>query len=279
MRKKYIMNLKIYKALRKCYWKVKAILKYHPIFTILDKIKLSKITRNTNKKGYIFLRPRGWLHNIKIRKNYTDKEVVQYVLQDQYHLPPAFIKIPENAYILDLGSNIGLTIAHFKHLYPASKIIGFEMNAENYALAKRNIKFLDNVTIENKAVWTEDTVVKFKINSNYDSYKIINNLDKTDVDEVNEVQSICLKSIIKNHKIECIDYLKMDIEGAEKAILLSKDLSWMNVVYAMNIELHLNEGEDFQVFLKILETKGFQVWKDDRHWSSIFAVNSNFNLV
>jgi hypothetical protein len=66
----------------------------------------------------------------------------------------------------------------------------------------------------------------------------------------------------------------MDIEGAEKAILKSKDLSWMDKVGAMNIEMHLDGNENIDEFLTIIESKGFTVWKDTKHWSSIFAVRS-----
>jgi tRNA1(Val) A37 N6-methylase TrmN6 len=47
-------------------------------------------------------------------------------------------KISTNPVFLDLGSNIGLTIAHMKQIYPTSKIVGYEMNKENYILAKEN---------------------------------------------------------------------------------------------------------------------------------------------
>jgi hypothetical protein len=40
----------------------------------------------------------------------------------------------------------------------------------------------------------------------------------------------------------------MDIEGAEKAILKSKDLSWMDKVGAMNIEMHLDGNENITNF-------------------------------
>ncbi|AOZ98509.1 hypothetical protein BIW12_03155 [Flavobacterium commune] len=241
----------------------------------MDKIKLSKIKVDTNKKGFVFLKPKGWKHTIKIRKNFIDKEVVYYVLQDLYHLPPSSSKISDNSIILDLGSNIGLTIAHMKHLYPGAKIIGYEMNQQNFLLAKRNIKFYDNVVIYNKAVWCEDGLVSYKKSSNFDAYAIIDNNDDLNIDEVIEVQSMSMNSVIKDNKLTHIDYLKMDIEGAEKAILESEDLSWMDIVYMMNIEMHsITEEDEFNKFLKIIESKGFCAWKDNKHWSSIFAVRN-----
>lgn len=269
------MFIKSLQALKKEYRTIKNLIAPHPLFSTIDKLKLSKIKRETNKKGFIYLKPKGLLHSIKIRSNFIDKEVVYYVLQDQYHLPPILSKISANPVILDLGSNIGLTIVHMKHIYPTAKIIGYEMNRENYLLAKRNTKFYDNVMVVNTAVWIEDATVTYRNTANYDSYAILNDTEKKEADELIEVPSLKLESIIKNHNLTHIDYLKMDIEGAEKAILESEDLSWMDKVGAMNIEMHLDGNNDLSEFLTIIENKGFTVWKDSKHWSSIFAVRNN----
>lgn len=49
--------------------------------------------------------------------------------------------------------------------------------------------------------------------------------------------------------------------------------------------MHKKNNFDFQYFsllfcgnikyLLIIESKGFNAWKDDKHWSSIFAVRKN----
>jgi hypothetical protein len=65
---------------------------------------------------------------------------------------------------------IGLTIAHMKQIYPTSKIIGYEMNKENYILAK--IPNCDDVQIINAAVWIEDATVSYINTANFDSYSI-----------------------------------------------------------------------------------------------------------
>ena len=263
------------RVLKKQYQEIRILLAPHPLFRVVDKIRLSQIKRRTDKKGFVFLKPKGWRHNIKIRRNYTDREVIHYVLQDQYHLPPKLSKIPDSPVILDLGSNIGLTIAHMKHIYPDAQIIGYEMNKENFLLAKRNTKFYDKVIVNHKAGWTEDTKVTYKNSSGYDAYAILNSQDTQDVGQGIEVQSRSMASIIKVHKLTHIDYLKMDIEGAEEAILLSEDLNWMNIVHAMNIEMHLEKGKTMDNYLKIIEKQGFNVWKDYKHWSSIFAVRKD----
>jgi FkbM family methyltransferase len=263
----------ILRNFKKKYREIKTFLVPHPLFNWFDKIKLSQIKKDTNKEGFYFIKPKGFYHNVKIRKNYIDKEVIYYVLNDKYHLPPSLLQMPDNAVILDLGSNIGLTIAHFKHIYPRAKIIGYEMSKENFLIAKRNTKFYDDVIVINKAVWTDDTTVTFNNSSGHDAYSIIENFVDEDIkQELEEVESFSINSIIKKHNLSHIDYLKMDIEGAEKVILQSEDLRWMDIVQAMNIEMHLDSEEDIDNYIKIILNKGFDAWKDDKHWSSIIAV-------
>lgn len=269
------MFIELLQALKKEYRIIKNLAAPHPLFSVFDKFKLSKIKRDTNTNGFIYLKPKGWLHNIKIRKNFVDKEVVYYVLQDQYHLPPLQATMSVNPVILDLGSNIGLTIGHMKQMYPNAKIIGYEMNKENYLLAKQNTRFYNDVMVINTAVWIADATVKYTNAAAYDSYSILNYSGNKNAGEIIEVPSLQLASIIKTHNLTYIDYVKMDIEGAEIAILEAADLSWMDQVGAMNIEMHLDQNNDLSKFIAIIEKKGFTVWKDTKHWSSIFAVRNN----
>lgn len=259
----------IYQFIRKRYRIIKVFLQPHPVFGTLDRIKLSKIKPNFSKKGFYLLHPKGWNHSIKIRKHFIDKEVVEYVLYDKYHLPPIEISLGDNSIILDLGSNIGLTIAHLKQLYPKAIIFGYEMNTENYLLAKRNTKAYTDVHVYNNAVWTENTIVEYSGNSNYDAYSISHQKNN---EHTIKIQGVTIMDIIKQHKLKKIDYLKMDIEGAEKDILNQQDLSWLQYVNSLNIEMHINEEEEINTYINILNKNGFHAWKDDKHWSSIKAI-------
>lgn len=266
------MFRKIYHFIRKRYRKVKVFLQPHPVFGTLDRIKLSKIKPDFSKKGYYVLHPKSWKHSIKIRKHFIDKEVVEYVLYDKYHLPPKEISLSNNSIILDLGSNIGLTIYHLKQLYPKAVIFGYEMNTENYLLAKRNTKAFANVHVYNQAVWTENKIVEYNPNSDYDAYSISH--QKNNEQNI-KIQALTIMDIIKQHKLKKIDYLKMDIEGAEKEILNNQDLSWLQFVNSMNIEMHIDEGETLLSYINILNKNGFHAWKDDKHWSSIKAIRKS----
>lgn len=245
----------------------------HPYFSSLDRMKLSKILPNTNEKGLIKLHPKGFEHPIKIRKNYTDREVAQYVLQDKYHLPPREVVLPKRAVILDLGTNIGLTVAHFKNLYTEASIYGFEMNPENYQLALHNTKSYKGVFISNQAVWINNDGVTYSPEAAYDSYAIDKQAVTSAVETQQKIPSITIGQIIAENALEKIDYLKMDIEGAEEEILSEDDLTWLTIVDVLNIEMHFEKGANrIKEYMNILEKQGFHVRESDAHWSSIFAI-------
>lgn len=258
--------------LKKHFRTLKNGLAVHPLFSRYDKYQLDQINRKTNTTRHIHLKPKGLKYGITIRQNFVDKDVVFYVLQEQYHLPPTEATLRSNPVILDLGSNIGLTVAHLKNQYPSATIIGYEMNQENYFLAVANTQKYPDVQIVNTAVWIEDATVSYAKEANFDSYSIVNQAKDNNASQQITVPCLQLSTIFKNHKLDYVDYLKMDIEGAEESILRAADLSWMQKVGAMNIEMHLDNEADLDQFKLIIEQQGFKVWKDHKHWSSIFAV-------
>ncbi len=254
---------------------MRVFLEPHDLFSSRDRWKLSKIIKGTSKKSFVLIKPKGYKSRIKIRKNYTDREVVHYVLQDRFHLPPEIIELRDDPVILDLGSNIGLTIVHYKHLYPKASIYGFEMNEENFRLAKYNTKDFADVYLHNQAVWIHNDGVQFALNSDFDSFSIKpeseNSLKNSEI-----ISSTTIQKILDDNSLGNVDFLKMDIEGAEEAILDQEDLEWLQSINSLNIEMHFDEGNDkMDHYLNILRDQGFNAWKSKHHWSSILAVRQN----
>ncbi|MFI5186095.1 MAG: FkbM family methyltransferase [Chitinophagales bacterium] len=138
--------------------------------------------------------------------------------------------LPENAYIIDCGANIGLSIIYLKRICPTAQITAFEPDKKNFALLEMNIKSrqLKNVELKNQAVWKETTLLNFESEGTMSS-KI--NLEKKD--NSNLVEAVRLKDYL-NRKI---DFLKLDIEGAEFEVLvdLKEYLSNVNNLF---VEYH-----------------------------------------
>ena len=240
-------------------------------FNINDSFKLRYFTFDVSCKKFLYLKPRKWLHNIKIRNDYRDKRTFRDIILPKYHLPPKGVVLTKDSIVVDLGSNIGLTIAHMKNIYPDIKVIGYEMDIDNFLLAKRNTQTYDKVHLYNKAIWVNKTIVEYHKDSSFDGYSI--NVGPND-DRNTKIKGITLKDVIDEHQIKKIDYMKMDIEGVEKNILTHHDLSWLHYIKSMNIEMHLKEGENIETYIKIIKDQGFYAWKDTKHRSSIMAVKN-----
>ncbi len=165
-----------------------------------------------------------------------------------------FISSRPDPYIIDCGSNIGMSILYFKSLYPVSKILGFEADPYIFSFLEKNIESFDlnSVTVINKAVWdTEDQVLSFmaeggaggRLQLSSDQFKYI------------DVKTARLK----NYLNEEIEFLKIDIEGAEYKVMEDcfDKLSWVKNLF---IEYHsmANEKQNLHHILKIVNEAGFR---------------------
>lgn len=132
--------------------------------------------------------------------------------------------------IYDCGANIGMSILYFKQLYPKAKIKAFEADPYITEILKSNLlkNKITDVEIINKAVWINNNGVEFGIEG-ADAGSIYYPGKKI------KVESIRLKDWIE--KEEKIDFLKIDIEGAEYEVILDcKDV--LNKVKNIFFEWH-----------------------------------------
>ena len=208
---------------------------------------------------------------ILCRPGTRDRSSLQDLLFHQTYLPPKTISQPK--VIVDLGTNVGYTVAHFASVYPNARIIGVELDAGNFLLAQENTRWCkDRVTLINAAIWSSDGYVNFD-GPGEDAFHVVGSAVADDTAPATSltrsVRSLTMESLIKDFDIARIDYLKMDIEGAEAEIILATDPSWLALVDAMKIELHDVDYDDFD---RALSARGFRCYPDSRHPSCIVAV-------
>lgn len=200
------------------------------------------------------------------RPGTEDYLTLYYVFYNRFHLPPA--PLPDSPVILDLGSNCGYTISHYKHLYPCARIIGVEMDEDNLALARQNVGGLENVELLHGAVSHKDGIVSYNKQAKEDAYRI----EYGEVTNPKTVAALTIPSIIQRFGLSRIDFLKLDIEGEEVNVFdAAQDLSWLDAVKSLNMEVHA-EPSVLQNMLAVLQQRGFRAWKDTHHWSAIMAV-------
>jgi FkbM family methyltransferase len=153
--------------------------------------------------------------------------------------------------IIDCGANIGLSLIYFKHLYPDARIVAFEPDGEIFGILEQNIKtfHFKNITLYAKAVWTSETELSFQPDGAVGG--------RLTQDGAINVKTLRLKNFI-NQKV---DFLKIDIEGAEYEVL--KDCKdYLGNVDHLFVEHHGNQNaeENLNEILQIIRNAGFRYY-------------------
>jgi FkbM family methyltransferase len=156
-------------------------------------------------------------------------------------------------YIIDCGANIGLSVIYFKKLYPEAEVVCFEPDPKVFSILSKNINTfcLEQVTLINRAVWDRETTLNF-FSEGADGGRIAGSNDSHNVVSIKAIQ---LRDFIQRP----VDFLKIDIEGAEVVVLSDcKDLLH-NVKYLF-VEYHsfVAEEQKLDELLSILRASGFR---------------------
>lgn len=187
----------------------------------------------------------------------------------KYHQPLEALEC--NHWIVSLGANCGYTTAHMGCVYPKAKILAVEMDAANAELCRKNTAFLgDRVQVVNAAAWHEDGIVEYNPDVHVFAYAAHDTGCASSTPH-RSVPSISIGTLIKNHGIEKIDFLKMDIEGAEFKIFKG-DLAWLDIVSAANIEIHA--PADVESVSAVMRNAGFRCERHPNHNKNICAVRT-----
>lgn len=160
----------------------------------------------------------------------------------------------EQPCIIDCGANIGLSVLYFKRLYPKAKIVAFEADPEIYSICQENLlrMNLQGVEMIPKAVWHEESVLNF-YSEGADGGRLA---QATDRGRFVEVTTVRLGKWLEQK----VDFLKLDIEGAEFEVLNDVKNQLANVERIF-VEYHsfVGQRQRLDELLKILIDSGFRL--------------------
>jgi FkbM family methyltransferase len=174
-----------------------------------------------------------------------------------YQLNEVFIKeklkfspARADAVIYDCGANVGVVTRYFTEALPSARIVSFEADQAIVPYFKKNLAAARGVTLVEKAVWTGDQGMPFG-SEGADCGSIFYPENRA------TVPSVRLRDRLGEERF--VDLLKMDIEGAEVAVL--KDCrSELSKVERLFVEYHAWKGrpEELDEILAILKEAGFR---------------------
>lgn len=162
----------------------------------------------------------------------------------------------QNPVILDCGSNIGLAALYFKSIYPLSELHCFEPDPDNFKLLEKNLKQnrYSNFNLHQKAIWKDNNGISFIVMGSEAS-----RISEIDHEKTVTIETQSFASLLES--FQKIDLLKLDIEGAEKTILLEKGIN-LNHVNNLFIEYHgkAEETATLRKIIQLVEDCGFNTY-------------------
>ncbi len=157
--------------------------------------------------------------------------------------------------IVDCGANIGMGVIYFKKLYKNAKLIAFEPDRRIFGYLQKNISSfqLKDVELINKGLWDEETTLSFDAEG-ADAGRVA-----AHDDSANTIDVIKLSPFLDN----TVDFLKIDIEGAELTVL-QECKAQLTKVQNIFVEYHsfLGQEQKLEQILKILREAGFRYYID-----------------
>jgi FkbM family methyltransferase len=207
------------------------------------------------------LRPLGGAE-VLVRPGTSDVGTIWGTFAWRYHLPPP--ELGEPGTIWDLGANIGLTVAHFAHLFPRARVLGVELDEANVALARRNVApWADRCEMIHAAVWRHDGEVRYGgWAGGTSNYQVTGRPDDV------PVRAVSPATLLREHGGP-VDFLKIDVEGAERELLRGAS-EWADAVRCLKVELHGDYAvEDCESDLRRL---GYRTRRDPRHWACVIGL-------
>lgn len=115
--------------------------------------------------------------------------------------------------IVDLGSNVGFSVARFALQFPKATIIACEPDPKTFEKLRRNTAGCKNVKVRNLAIASTDGKISFF--SHPESSMSSSIIQRVSGQRPILVDAKSLNTLLKEEGVDIVDLLKFDIEGAE----------------------------------------------------------------
>ncbi len=217
-------------------------------------------------------------NGLKIEAEVDLRYVVREIFFKKVYTP-TYLPIEQNDVVVDIGANNGV-FTLFASSKTRNAIHAVEPSPRNLEILRRNIAVngLHNVTVHDYAVSDKIGFEKLFLNTTNGQQNLLSQhvmpdrikqyTDRTDLhhilsynDEAEtfiQVPTTTLQAIMDSNKLEQIDFLKLDCEGAESSILRSTPAEYLNRIKKIAMEFHDHLTDiDHEGLQTILKSAGF----------------------
>jgi FkbM family methyltransferase len=145
----------------------------------------------------------------------------------------------QHNFIIDAGGYIGTAAIVFARRFPDATIVSLEPSVANFAILRKNAARYGNIMPMNVALGASDGRTRLvDRKTGYWGYSIVQEpKDCLRAEALHEVPTVTIDTLLKQFSATGIDLLKLDIEGAERDLMISSQ-PWINKTRVMIAELH-----------------------------------------
>jgi FkbM family methyltransferase len=242
--------------------------------SFLTYLRLSLIRHHRGSGGRVVrvrLRPLG-RREVLLRPSTSDADTVWGTFAGHYHLPPP--EAGEPRLIWDLGANIGLTMADMAVRFPTARILGVEIDAENVALARRNLEpWAERCEVVQAGVWPEDGEIRYhRLAGGTSGHHVADIPEGAREDGIVTAPAVSPDTLLSRAGARAVvDFAKVDIEGAERELLRAAT-DWAARVRSIKVEVH--EPYTVAECESDLRAMGFDTRVDPRHWACVIGIRT-----
>ena len=173
-------------------------------------------------------------HPLLFRLKTSDIPIaVQVFVNEEYR----FIPKKSIRTVLDAGANTGFSSIYFANRFPDAQIVALEPEQTNVDLLRKNTGFCERIHPEQLALWNENVDLDVVDWFGKCGFRTKSHGEQMAREVCGAVPGISVPALMARYGWEKIDFLKMDIEGAETTVF-SGDLGWLDHVGVLAVELH-----------------------------------------
>jgi FkbM family methyltransferase len=134
----------------------------------------------------------------------------------------------EQPVIFDIGAHVGLAATRYRELFPAAMIHSFEPYPESFALLREAIAGSQPIELHAIALAAQEGEAEFSVNRNSATNSLLASDERAEVYWRSDtprttgtlsVPTSTLDAVCREHGIDAIDILKMDVQGGELEVL------------------------------------------------------------
>jgi len=177
-------------------------------------------------------------------------------------------------FILDIGANMGTYAIENSKIVDTGKIFAIEADPKTFNLLQKNIHLnkISNVFPINLAAFSENKEVKLYRKSNTAANSIMFEDDNSDFVTI---QAVKTDDIVEKYVNQIVNWVKIDVEGAEVEVLKGGDKLLSSNDIQLIIEVH--SKKNLPLVENILKKYQFQIIKSNEQEEDISYVYAKKN--